>query len=102
MGRRGWQVLSSLSKRPVSRTELVAMLKSLDSPEAIHGVVVELERHGWIDEVDRLLRLTPAGAQTQTDLRNLLDRVRQQIQAALPQDDYINLIRLLARFTEAL
>ena len=66
VGRRGWQVLSSLSKRSVSRTELVAMLKSFDSPEAIHGVVVDLERHGWVDEEDGLLRLTPSGAQTQT------------------------------------
>ena len=102
VGRRGWQVLSSLSKRPASRTELVAMLKSFDSPDAIHGVVAELERHGWVDEEDGLLRLTPTGAQMQTDLTPLVDRVRQQIQTALPPDDYIDLIRLLARFTEAL
>ncbi len=102
VGRRGWQVLSSLSKRSVSRTELVAMLKSFDSPEAIHGVVVDLERHGWVDEEDGLLRLTPSGAQTQTDLRPLVDQVRQQIQTALPQDAYVSLVRLLARFTEAL
>jgi hypothetical protein len=102
VSRRGWQVLSSLSKRPASLTDLETVLKSFDSPDTLHGVVAELERHGWVHEEDWLLRLTSDGAQTQTDLTPVVDRVRRQVQNALPPDDYINLIRLLARFTEAL
>lgn len=100
--RRGWQILSSLARRPASRAELVASLSSFDSPELIHGVVRELEGHGWLEQEDERLQLTPSGAQTQTELAPLVARVRQQIQAALPQDDYVNLIRLLAQLTEAL
>ena len=55
-----------------------------------------------LEHSDGLVRLAPTGALTQTDLTPVVDRVRQQIRAALPHDDYINLIRLLARFTEAL
>ncbi len=100
--RRGWQALSSLSKQAVTRTELVASLKSFDTPEVLHRLLAELERRGWISEDGGLLRLTPTGAQTQSDLAPLVNRVRQQIQSALPPDDYLTLIRLLARFTEAL
>ena len=102
VSRRGWQVLSSLSKRPSTLTDLVATLKSFDSPDAIHGVVAELERRSWVHEEDEVLRLTTYGAQMYTDLTPVVDRVRRQVQTALPPDDYINLIRLLARLTEAL
>lgn len=83
--RRGWQVLSTLAKRPTSRAELVASLASFDSPELVRGVVEALEERGWVEEDGELLRLTATGAHRQTDLAPLVDRVRQQIKSALPR-----------------
>ncbi|MCU1442984.1 MAG: hypothetical protein JWQ59_1134 [Cryobacterium sp.] len=100
--RRGWQALNSLSSRPLTRADLAASLTSFDAPDVIHGVIVELERRGWAQEVNGLLRLTSAGVQKQADLAPLVERVRERVRAALPPDEYVQLVRLLARFTEAL
>ncbi len=100
--RRGWQVLNSLARRPTSRTELVASLASFDEPAVVQGVVAEMQDRLMVEEAAGLLQLTPSGARKQADLAPLVDGVRQQISAALPQEDYITLVRLLARLTEAL
>ena len=100
VGRRGWQMLSSLFKRAVSRTELVATNPSTRPRrptawwQSLNGTVRWMKGTGSCGLLLPALRRRPNSP--------LVDRVRQQIQAALPHDDYINLIRLLARFTEAL
>ena len=100
--RRGWQVLNSLAQQPTSRAGLVASLGSFDSAPAILSVIEELADRHWVEEDSGLLRLTPDGVQAQAELAPLVDRVRQQVRAALPQADYLTLVRLLARLTEAL
>ena len=49
-----------------------------------------------------MLRLTPAGAQEQAALAPLTEDVRRQVAAALPEDDYLTLVRLLARLVAGL
>lgn len=94
MDRRGWQALSSLSRRRASRAEITDLLKSFYSPEAVDRVVADLQRRGWVEEEDGLLLLSSSGAQVQADLAPHVDRVREQVQSALPHDDYVTLLRL--------
>jgi hypothetical protein len=102
VNRRGWQVLSVLAGQPTSRADLAASLASFDAPAGVQRVVGELGDRGWVEEQEGLLWLTPAGEQGQADLASLVDRVREQVRSALPPEDYLTLVRLLARLTEAL
>jgi hypothetical protein len=102
VNRRGWQVLGVLAGQPTSRADLAASLASFDAPQVVGRVVGELQELRWVEEESGLLRLTPGGSQAQSDLASLVDRVRQQASSALPPEDYVTLVRLLARLTEAL
>lgn len=95
-------MLASLSKGPVNRAELVASLASFDPPAVIDEVLDRLQAQGWVEESGDLVLLTQAGSRQQEALGPLIDGVRQQIAAALPQDDYIALVGLLARLVTAL
>jgi hypothetical protein len=99
--RRGWQVLTTLSGGPTTREALVASLASFDSPAVIRGVLESLMARGWIQEEARELRLTSSGAETQASLAPAVGEVRRQLQRALPENDYVALIRLLARLADA-
>lgn len=100
--RRGWQVLNTLAGRPTSREELFGSLASFDPPTVVRDVVSHLQAQLMVEEAAGLLQLTPDGARQQAELAPLVDTVRQQISAALPREDYVTLVRLLARLTESL
>lgn len=100
--RRSWQVLATLARSPALRKDLIASLASFDEPAVIADVVDALERRGWVDLSDGTLRLTQAGAAEQAALAPLVQRVRDQVATALPEDDYAKLVRLLARLVDGL
>jgi len=100
--RRGWQVLATLARSSTRRVDVVAALASFDEPAVVEGVVDELRRRGWVDESHGALRLTPVGAQEQEALAPLVENVRHQVAAALPEGDYLILVRLLARLVAGL
>lgn len=81
--------------------DVVAALAAFDEPAVVEGVVDELWRRGWVDESHGQLRLTPVGAQEQEALALVVENVRQQVAAVLPEDDYLILLRLLARLAPA-
>lgn len=101
INRRGWQVLASVARAPVRRTDLVADLATFDPAPAVERVVADLHARGWLEDDDGLLRLTAAGEQEQRELAAEVDAVRAQVAAALPAEDYVTLVRLLARLVDA-
>jgi len=100
--RRGWQVLATLARSSSPRAAVVASLAPFDEPAVVEDVIDELERRGWVEEASGALRLTPAGAREQAALAPVVERVRHQVAAALPEDDYLTLVRLLARLVAGL
>lgn len=100
--RRAWQVLASLARGPTSRSKLVDSLAAFDRPEVLEGVVGDLTSRGWIEESGGLLRLTREGEREQAALATVVDDIRRQVAAALPQDDYVTLVRLLQRLIQGL
>ncbi len=100
--RRDWQVLASLARRPTGRTELIDSLAAFDTPEVLERVVRNLESRGWVEDCNGLLRLTSEGVREQAALLPLVDQVRRQVAEALPQDDYVALVRLLGRLISGL
>jgi hypothetical protein len=100
--RRGWQVLATLAGQPTSRDEIVAVLAPFDPPAVVDAVVSGLIARGWVEGAGDRLRLTSAGQRQRRELAPLVDQVRQRVAAALPNDDYVALIRLLQRLVDAL
>ena len=100
--RRGWQVLTSLSQGPVSEADLVASLRSFDAAPVVAGTVSNLTDRGWVEEHSGVLRLTPEGTSRQAALAPAVTDIRRRVSAALPQEDYVVLVQLLARLTESL
>lgn len=100
--RRGWQVLASVSRGPTRRAELVRTLASFDPPAVVEEVIERLSSRGWIEESADGVVLTRSGVGHHAALAPLVDRVRQHVTAALPKDDYIALVGLLARLVTAL
>jgi DNA-binding MarR family transcriptional regulator len=100
--RRGWQVLASLAREPMSRGDVLAALASFDPPDVVHGVLEDLSARGWIEEDRGRLRLTAHGSEQQRVLAPRVDAVRQKVSASLPQDDYLQLVSLLARLVNGL
>lgn len=99
--RRGWQVLASLRRGPILRSGLVSTLASFEPPAAIEEIIDRMSARGWIEESVELVRLTPAGEEKQQALAPLVDGVRQQVSAALPEQEYTALVGLLSRLVEA-
>ncbi len=100
--RRGWQVLASLRGGPARRADLVSTLALFDPPAIVEEVVDRLRSLGWIEESADLVMLTRAGTGQHEALAPLVEGVRQQVTAALPHEDYIALVGLLARLVTAL
>ena len=94
-------MLASLGKWPANRADLVASLASFDTPDAVDAVIKGFTARGWAEQDGSLLRLTSSGTDQHALLAPRVGEVRRSIKAALPQDDYIALIRLLSRLTEA-
>lgn len=99
--RRAWQVLATLSGAATARTAVIAALAAFDEPAVVEAVIDDLHRRGWVEESDGLLTLTSEGTREQGVLPPLVDDVRRQVVAALPEDEYITLVRLLARLVAA-
>jgi len=100
--RRGWQVLSVVAVRPTPRTTIVAALTAFDSPEAVAGAVQALVSDALLEQDGGVLRLTLEGARRHAALSPLVEQVRQTVRDALPEEDYVALIGLLARLVAAL
>lgn len=99
--RRGWQVLASVARAPVARTDLVSELATFDPIETVERLVAELEEEGWVTEEAGLLRLTDSGAQLHAALRAQAVVIRNWVADALPGDDYATLVNLLRQLVEA-
>lgn len=102
VNRRGWQVLASLARQPRSPAEVGKALAAFDSPAAVEALIADLTKRGWIREAGGLLSLTPDGEREQRALVELTDGVRRRVTAALPDDDYVTLVRLLERLVAGL
>lgn len=100
--RRGWQVLASLARQPMRRSDLASSLASFDPPGVVEGLVDEFVAQGWIEESDGQVWLTTVGEHEQAALAPLVGDVRQQVTTALPHDDYVQLVRLLERLVNGL
>ncbi|MGA8210972.1 MAG: hypothetical protein WB441_05435 [Nocardioidaceae bacterium] len=100
--RRGWQVLATLTRRPTPAEEVVAELSAFDPAPVVEAVLTDLTTSGWIEDVAGQLRPTEAGRRLYADLVPLVGGVREQVGAALPQQDYATLVRLLERLATAL
>ncbi len=100
--RRGWQVLASLARGSTPRRDLVGRLSPFDEPARVGAVVDALIKRGWVGEAQGVLQLTSQGATAQAALAPLVDQVRSAVAQALPGDDYVTLVRLLARLVAAL
>jgi hypothetical protein len=61
-----------------------------------------LRSRGWVGENDGVLHLTDAGAAKHAELTGRVDEVRATVAAALPPDDYRQLVALLRRLVEGL
>lgn len=99
--RRGWQILTSLSREPTRRSDLVSTLASFDSAAESEVIIDRMSSRGWIEESADVARLTPTGAAKQEALAPLVNGVRQQVAAALPRPEYTALVGLLSRLVEA-
>jgi len=99
--RRGWQVLASIARAPVARTELVSELANFDPAETVERLITELETEGWVAEEAGLLRLTGSGEELHTALRAQAVVIRNWVADALPGDDYATLVTLLRQLVEA-
>jgi hypothetical protein len=100
--RREWQVLSTLARRPTTHGELVSALAAFGPPRTVEVVVERLVELGEVVSEEGLLHLTALGQRVQGDLGHLADDVRRRVRAALPEADYIALVRLLARLVDGL
>jgi len=82
--------------------ELVTALASFDPPAVVEEVVGRLNSRGWIEDSADVVLLTQAGVEQHERLGPRVNRVRQQVAVALPQDEYIALVGLLSRLVTAL
>jgi hypothetical protein len=99
--RRGWQVLASVARAPVARTDLVSELATFDPADTVEQLIAELEKEGWLTEEAGLLRLTGSGEELHTALRAQAVVIRNWVADALPGDDYATLVNLLRQLVEA-
>jgi DNA-binding MarR family transcriptional regulator len=69
----------------------------------VDGVIDDLRERGWVAESSSgSLQLTPDGVREQQELAPLVEEVRHEVAGALPEEDYVTLVRLLARLVDAL
>jgi hypothetical protein len=90
-----------VAKSATPRQEVVTALASFDEPAVVEAVIDDLLGRGWVAETNDLLRATPAGGHEQEAVAPLVEDIRGRVAAALPQDDYATLVRLLASLVAA-
>lgn len=100
--RRTWQVLSSLARQPCGEDDMIAVLTPFDRPDLVRGVLADLRSRGWIEDGTDGLSLTKEGASQHAAVAPRIDHVRRQVSDALPGQEYMTLIQLLKRVTDAL
>ena len=99
--RRGWQVLASVARAPVARSELVGELATFDPAETVEQLISELEQEGWLAEEAGRLRLTSSGEELYAALRGQAVVIRNWVADALPGSDYATLVSLVRQLVEA-
>lgn len=102
VNRRGWQVLSSIARRAGGEADLAEALAAFESPVAVHDILTDFVSRGWVTSVEDELCLTEEGSRQYAAITPLVTQVRQLVGAALPPDDYVELVRLLQRLTDGL
>jgi hypothetical protein len=102
VGRRDWQVMSTLARSPARRTDIVGSLVAFDEPAEVESVIDGLRARGWVEESGGAVRLTLAGLDMHEALAPSVDQARKRVAGALPEDQYAALIHLLARLVGAL
>lgn len=65
-------------------------------------VLDDVVARGWAEESEGALRLTATGEAEHAASSPLVDAVRQRVAAALPQDQYPTLVRLLEQLVAGL
>jgi hypothetical protein len=100
--RRGWQILATLAREPQHPQDLAAALASFGSPSLVATEVHHLRSRRWVGETDGYLHLTDAGAAKHAELAARVETVRDRVAAALPPEDYRQLVGLLRRLVEGL
>lgn len=99
--RRGWQVLASVARAPVRRTELVADLAPFEPAVRVDALVDGFLDEGWLAEEVGMLRLTAEGEDLHVRLRAGVAEIRGWVAEALPGEDYQTLVDLLRRLVNA-
>lgn len=98
--RREWQVLEPVSRTPVLESEL---LQKLEVFAGAQDAVDELRRRGLVaGGVDGVLTLTDAGQVAHGRVAAGVATVRSAVSAALPEENYATLLRLLADLVDGL
>ncbi|MEO5743842.1 MAG: hypothetical protein ABIQ53_04525 [Terracoccus sp.] len=98
--RREWQVLEPVSRAPVLESEL---LQRLEAFAGAQDAVNELRRRGLLaDGGHGVLTLTDAGQVAHGRAAAGVARVRSAVSAALPEENYATLLRLLAELVDGL
>jgi hypothetical protein len=92
--RRGWQVLATLAQSTTPGRQVLDALASFDDRAAVEAVLHDLGARGWVKESGGMLRLTTDGERAHATLSPLVADIRQQVSAALPDQDYAELLRL--------
>ena len=100
--RRGWQVLASVARAPKQRHEIVTALTPFDDHAEIERVIDALGERGALRSEDGLVALTDAGTALHQALIDPVDGVRDLVRSALDDEDYAQLVRLLARLVDGL
>jgi hypothetical protein len=101
--RRMWQVLTTLAERPgVDRAALGAALAPFGGDAVAGDVLAALGERGWVTPGDDRVALTDGGAAAHARLAERVGEVRGLVRAALPGDDYVTLVRLLAQLVDGL
>jgi len=99
VGRRHWQVLTSLTRGPASRTDLHTRLAPFweEGAVTVDEVTALLLDNGWIAGDPDEYHLTETGRATQAALKTESDELRALLTRGLTDDDYNAVVDGLAR-----
>lgn len=96
--RRHWQVLNTVSRRPLTRHELREALTPFwteDTPD-LAEVLDDLAARGWIHDRGETVILTPEGRAAHAAAAERIGRVRATVAEGLTPEQYAGTIQVLA------
>lgn len=103
LDRRRWQILASVARGPMARTEVAAALSRFDDDVEIAEIIADLRQRGMVHgDGDDPLELTDRGTHTHQQAAQQIDVVRTRVGAALGDDGYRQLVALLAQLVDGL